>query len=598
MTRHHDESPLARAAVAYAERFGWPVFPVTPRSKTPLTRHGYKDATTDLDQIKQWWDDHPEANIGLACDKAGFAVADVDTRGGGHDTLDALEAEHGNLPATVEALTSDGGRHLYFHANGAERLPGVLGDGIELKHHGYVILPPSVHPSGHVYTWELSSRPGEVEVAELPGWVAAFDKTPDGTKQPIPDKLTQGMRHKALVRLAGAMRRQGAGYEEILAALTVTNRTRCDPPHTSVKLEEIARDIEGRYEPKPPPVDQAITVPLETTWAPVDMSLVGSTVEEATIFTRLDDVGLIYPRRVHWFQGESESHKTWVLLIAMTQILLDGGNVAYIDFEDHPASIKARLKALGVSEEILTDPDRFVYMRPDEPLGDDQRADLFAALDATKPVLVVIDGVSEAMNVEDLDPSSTPDTAEWIRRLPKLVAATGPGVAVIDHQTKAIEGRKGWAFGSQHKKAGTDGAAYDVTAIRKVHRAYLNDPVEGLVVVKVVKDRVGYVRGHSPGDNAATVKITAWPDGGVTYQITTDAIAGDFGIRRRIAQYLDGAPGASKRSIRDVGGKGELLDQALAGMIADGYVRMERQGAAHAHYLTEDGRVAYLGEQE
>jgi hypothetical protein len=348
----------------------------------------------------------------------------------------------------------------------------------------------------------------------------------------------------------------------------------------------------------PPLDDQARTAPPETTWTPVDMSMVGLTVEEATIFTRLDEVGLIYPGRVHWFQGESESHKTWVLLIAMAQILIDGGNAAYIDFEDHPASIKSRLEALGVPTETITDPNRFVYMRPDEPLGDDQRAELFTALDATKPVLVVVDGVSEAMNVEDLDPLSTPDTAEWIRRLPKLIAATGPGVAVIDHQTKAIEGRKGWAFGSQHKKAGTDGAAYDVTAIRKVHRAYLSDPVEGLVVVKVVKDRIGYVRGHSPADNAATIRITAWPDGGITYQVTTDAIANDFGLRQRIAQYLDGAPGASKRSIRDAGGGRETLDQTLAGMIADGHVRMEKQGAAHAHYLTDEGYAAYLGDPE
>ncbi len=348
----------------------------------------------------------------------------------------------------------------------------------------------------------------------------------------------------------------------------------------------------------PPLDDEARTAPPETTWTPIDMSLVGMTVEEATIFMRVDDVGLIYPGRVHWFQGESESHKTWVLLIAVAQILLDGGNCAYVDFEDHPASIKSRLQALGVPEEVITDPNRFVYMRPDETLGDDQRAELFEALDATKPALVVVDGVSESMNIEDLDPNSTPDTAEWIRRIPKLIAATGPAVAVIDHQTKSTEGRKGWAIGSQHKKAGTDGASYDVTAIRKVHRAYLGDPVEGIVSVRVAKDRPGYVRGHSPGDLAATVKLTAWPDGGVTYQVTTDAVANDYGVRQRIAQYLDGAPGSSKRSIRDAGGKGELIDSAIAAMITDGYVRMEKQGSAHAHYLTDKGYETFIEKSE
>ncbi len=348
------------------------------------------------------------------------------------------------------------------------------------------------------------------------------------------------------------------------------------------------------------PLIPDITPPPRTTWTAIDLTEVGDVVEQATILDRLDGVALIYRGRVHWFQGESESHKTWVVLIAVAQQLDGGYSVVLIDFEDHPATIKARLLDLGVPETVINDPTRFAYIRPDEPLGDDQTDDLLAAIDANGPSLVVLDGVSESMNIEGLDPNSTPDTAEWIRRLPKRIAATDtlPAVAVIDHQTKATEGRKGWAFGSQHKKAGTDGAAYDVTAIRKLHRAYLSDPVDGLVSVKIAKDRVGYVRGHSPGDIAATVKLTAWPDGGITYEVTTDAIATDHTIRLRIAQYLNGAPGSSKRALRDAGGKGELIDQALAGMIADGLVRMEKQGAAHAHYLTDKGIETYLGDDE
>ena len=35
-----------RQALAYA-RHGWPVFPCLPGRKAPLTRHGFRDATTD-----------------------------------------------------------------------------------------------------------------------------------------------------------------------------------------------------------------------------------------------------------------------------------------------------------------------------------------------------------------------------------------------------------------------------------------------------------------------------------------------------------------------------------------------------------------------
>jgi hypothetical protein len=37
---------MMRAAVEYAER-GCPVFPCNPKDKKPLTKHGFKDATTD-----------------------------------------------------------------------------------------------------------------------------------------------------------------------------------------------------------------------------------------------------------------------------------------------------------------------------------------------------------------------------------------------------------------------------------------------------------------------------------------------------------------------------------------------------------------------
>lgn len=53
------------AAIEYAKK-GFAVFPLKYRDKVPLTRNGCKDATTDAAQIKAWWQQHPNANIGLA----------------------------------------------------------------------------------------------------------------------------------------------------------------------------------------------------------------------------------------------------------------------------------------------------------------------------------------------------------------------------------------------------------------------------------------------------------------------------------------------------------------------------------------------------
>jgi hypothetical protein len=50
------------AALLSAQR-GWRVFPC--RGKTPLTHHGFKDATTDPEAIEVWWRKFPTATIGI-----------------------------------------------------------------------------------------------------------------------------------------------------------------------------------------------------------------------------------------------------------------------------------------------------------------------------------------------------------------------------------------------------------------------------------------------------------------------------------------------------------------------------------------------------
>ena len=180
------------AALAYA-RLGWPVFPLhSPTStgdertcscgnakcknigKHPRTPRGCKDATTNEAQIREWWTRWPDANIGVATGTdSDLVVLDEDPRHGGDHSLAELEAEFGTLPHTVEQLTGGGGRHLCFkHPGQAIKnrrgvLPGmdVRGDG------GYIVAAPSLHESGNRYVFEVSSLPGEVEPAEMPGWL-------------------------------------------------------------------------------------------------------------------------------------------------------------------------------------------------------------------------------------------------------------------------------------------------------------------------------------------------------------------------------------------------------------------------------------------
>ena len=104
---------MLNAALEYAAR-GWPVFPLVPRGKTPLTAHGFKDATTDEAQIRIWWTETPDANIGTPTGLVTRrSVVDEDNKpwkgATGSKTMDALATVYGALPETLSQTTWSGG---------------------------------------------------------------------------------------------------------------------------------------------------------------------------------------------------------------------------------------------------------------------------------------------------------------------------------------------------------------------------------------------------------------------------------------------------------------------------------------------------------
>lgn len=141
------------AVLAAAERLarsGWPVFPCVPAEKRPLTPHGMLDATTDLEQVRRWWQRHPTANLAIPTGTATVDVLDVDVRPNGSGFAAFNELKRAGLLAGYSRViaTPSGGMHLYFTGTdqASSRLP---------EHHldlkaagGYVLVPPSVVAGG------------------------------------------------------------------------------------------------------------------------------------------------------------------------------------------------------------------------------------------------------------------------------------------------------------------------------------------------------------------------------------------------------------------------------------------------------------------
>lgn len=157
---------LRNSACELADR-GWHIIPIRSRHKAPhrLVPHGKDDASNDLAVVLGWWKKAPDANVGVVCNPSGLVVLDVDDRNDGFASLSRLEGEWGKLPITVSVVSGGGGAHFYFKHPGGE-FRGTLGEGIDVKDHGYVLAPPSLHPDGGRYEWD--EDPDETEVAPLP----------------------------------------------------------------------------------------------------------------------------------------------------------------------------------------------------------------------------------------------------------------------------------------------------------------------------------------------------------------------------------------------------------------------------------------------
>lgn len=153
------QSEKHRMAQVYAKN-GLAVFPLQPNSKIPLRgSRGHLDATTDLKQIDTWWIENADCNIGAVPASKGCTVIDTDEKegrqGGAH--FDELCMRHTGRPspATKVAQTASNppGHHRWYSGTVEWDGPaGLLGEGIDVKCHGYVVMPPSII-DGKAYSW-------------------------------------------------------------------------------------------------------------------------------------------------------------------------------------------------------------------------------------------------------------------------------------------------------------------------------------------------------------------------------------------------------------------------------------------------------------
>jgi Bifunctional DNA primase/polymerase, N-terminal/Primase C terminal 1 (PriCT-1) len=250
-------SPTFDAAERYRAR-GWSVLPVRPREKRPLVKwEALQTQAPTQDQVAGWFRHWPDANVGIVTGEvSNLIVLDIDPRHGGDHSLEIIERRYGPLQSTIEATSGGGGRHLYFtHPGTLMRNRAGLAQGIDLRGDGgYIVAPPSIHPTGNPYVWRKGHSPDEMSLAPLPHWLYATlrgvrrGRSLADWRRLVHEGVTEGERNATIASLTGHLLWHGVDEGVSLELMLAWNRMRCHPPLDDSEVAQVVASIARKHD--------------------------------------------------------------------------------------------------------------------------------------------------------------------------------------------------------------------------------------------------------------------------------------------------------------------------------------------------------------
>lgn len=229
---------LPEAALEFAQA-GVPVFPCVPFGKRPLTPNGFHAATTVEGVIARWWQQWPDANIGMPTGQAtGVEVVDIDVRESGSGFAAFQRALDGNVAGgeLARVRTPSDGMHAYYRSGShPQRCWQAAGAHIDFRGDGgYILVPPSAirTPSGPVayrVSW-LGSLPGaSIDATALRAFIdprpvpTAYSGTIGRTNPDViagwVSRLQEGERNRGLFWAACRLYESGMPPRDAMAVL-------------------------------------------------------------------------------------------------------------------------------------------------------------------------------------------------------------------------------------------------------------------------------------------------------------------------------------------------------------------------------------------
>jgi len=330
-------------------------------------------------------------------------------------------------------------------------------------------------------------------------------------------------------------------------------------------------------------------------WVDIREALTGA-VPTPEVFLRSDGRATFYRGQVNALVGESEGGKSLIAQAAVVAALDAGGHVVYLDHESDAVSVVSRLVSLGADPDTLE--THLHYMTPEGLLTPAEAEGFLAYLEGCAPALVVVDGLTAAMESQGLNLNDNKDAAGIFRTYLNPMCGCGGAVVVIHHVTKASDSRGTYGLGAVTLKNLIGGAQYGVETSEDSRHAPGRFGTSRLVVHK---DRAGGVRMFASGKAWATFATESTATGaedvhGRPVFRTTWALRapgegledGPTGCMEAVSRWLEayGEP-ASERDVvsADLGAAfvKRTRTWALRELVAGGYITKGKGAKAYAH---------------
>lgn len=233
------DKTMLDAARAYVSR-GFSVIPLRPKDKKPVIQWTeYQSRRPEDAELVKWFGNGSKNNIGIVTgDISGIAIVDL-------DSVKAVEFWKTQKFSLTPLVKTGKGYHLYYcYREGVRNfqkrddLPDIdlRGDG------GFVVAPPSIHPSGAQYLWVTGKGLDDLPFADLPEIVFAQKPEDKIPLKELYQGVEKGSRNDALARLTGSWVNDGLSFNDCLENARLWNGKNEQPlPYREV--EKTVRSI-------------------------------------------------------------------------------------------------------------------------------------------------------------------------------------------------------------------------------------------------------------------------------------------------------------------------------------------------------------------